>query len=221
MSGNRKKAEQEVLSWTKDVDLSGKTTAYYKEAFARMTDKQFEKWIEELEAGRDYVFIISENMKGKNLTEANNLEVGKKRGVPMHERIWTRHPTTGHEYLTNVPYPVFYLPLKKQIESIENKQAIPKVSRKRRDEMTGQGLDDEMSVSLPETQILYAMGLDAVIIESLKYRGGDVRGGNEFDRRLVENGNVSINELLNTDTRVTSTDTLRVLLLGMHYDNNL
>ena len=33
MSGNRTKAEQEVLSWTKDVDLSGKTTAYFKEAF--------------------------------------------------------------------------------------------------------------------------------------------------------------------------------------------
>lgn len=221
MKGNRKAAEQEVLSWTKDVDLSGKTTTYYKERFTKMTDNQFEKWIEELEAGRDYVCIISENMKGRNLTEANNLDIGKKRGVPMHERIWTRHPQTGHEYLTNVPYPVFYLPLKKQIESIENKQAIPKISSKRRDEMTGQGLDDEMSQSLPEVQILYAMGLEAVIIESLKYRGGDVRGGNEFDRRLVENGNVSINDLLNTDTRVTSTETLRVLLLGMHYDNNL
>lgn len=221
MKGNRKAAEQEVLSWVKDVDLSGKTLEYYKTQFAKMTDAQFEKWIEALEAQQDYVCILSENLGGRNLTEENNLKVAKKRGVPMHERIWTRHPQTGKQYLTNLPYPVLYLPLKKQIESIENKQAIPKVSSKRRDEMTGQMIDAEMSMSLPETQILYAMSLESVIIESLKYRGGDVRGGNEFDRRLMENGDVSINDLLNTDTHVTSTDTLRVLLLGMHYDNNL
>ena len=218
---NRKAAEQEVLAWVKDVDMSGKTLKYYQEQFSKMTDIQFEKWIEALEEGVDYVCIISENMGGRNITEENNLKVAKKRGVPIFERIWVRHPQTGHQYLTNIPYPLLYLPLKKQIESIENKQAIPKVSSKRRDEMTGQAMDAEMSMSLPETQILYAMGLESVISESLKYRGGDIRGGNEFDRRLIENGEVSVNDLLNTDTRVTSTDTLRVLLLGMHYDNNL
>ena len=218
---DRKSAEAEVLAWVKDVDLSGKTFAYYQERFKVMTDAQFEKWIEALEAGIDYVYIISENMADRSLTEDNNLKVAKKRGVPMFERIWTRHPTTGHEYLTNIPYPILGLPSKKQIESIENKQAIPKISSKRKDEMTGQGLDDEMSLSLPEVQILYAMDLKPVVIESLKYRGGDIRGGNEFDRRLVEFGEVDINDLLNTDTRVTSTDTLRQLLIGMHYDNNL
>lgn len=218
---HRKEAEAEVLSWVKDVDLSGKTFEFYKERFKQMTDAQFDKWIDALEAEVDYIYIISDNMNGKNLTEENNLKVAKKRGVPMFERIWTRHPVSGHEYLTNVPYPIISIPSKKQIESIENKQAIPKVSSKRKDEMTGQGLDDEMSFSLPETQILYAMDLEPVIIESLKYRGGDVRGGNEFDRRLIEFGSVDINDLMNTDTRVTSTETLRLLLLGMHYDNNL
>lgn len=218
---NRKETEALILAWVKDIDLSGRTLAFYQERFKVMTDAQFTRWIEELEAERDYVCIIAPNMDGKSLTEENNLKVAKKRGVPMHERLWVRHPQTGKRYLTNIPYPVFALPLKKQIESIENKQAIPKVSSKRRDAMTGQMIDSEMSQSLPELQILYSMGLDSVAVESLKYRGGDIRGGNEFDRRLVENGSVSINDLLNTETRVTSTDTLRVLLLGMHYDNNL
>ena len=42
---NRKAAEEIVLSWVKDIDLDGKTVAWYKERFAVMTDAQFEKWI--------------------------------------------------------------------------------------------------------------------------------------------------------------------------------
>lgn len=221
MKGNRKAAEAEVLAWVKDVDTTGRTFGYYKERFSKMTDTQFEKWIGELEAERDYVCIISENMGEKGLTIENNLKVAEKRGVPIFERIWVTHPKTKKRYLTNIPYPIMLLQIKRQIETIENKRAIPSATSKKRDEMTGQLLGAEMSLSLPETQILYAMGLDAVIVESLKYRGGDIEGGNEFDRRLLETGEVSINSLLETETRVRSTDTLKVLLFGMHYDNNL
>lgn len=220
---NRKAAEEMVLSWVKDVDLSGKTYQWYKECFAEMTDKQFEKWIEELEAERDYVCIISDNMNGKNITVDNNLKVGEKRGVPFYERIWLKEPKTGVTYLSNVPYPILMLQVKRQIESIENKRSIPTIASKKRDDMTGQVSGDAaaMALSQPETQILYSMGLEAVVVESLKYRGGDVEGGNEFDRRLIEDGEVSINSLLQVDTKVKSTETLKNLLIGMHYDNNL
>lgn len=221
MKGNRKAAEEIILSWVKDVDLSGRTLNYYKERFSKMTDTQFEKWIEDLEAERDYVHIIMENMVNRSVTTENNMKVAEKRGVPFFERIWIVHPKTKKRYLSNVPYPILLLPIKRQIETIENKRAIPSATSKKRDEMTGQLLSAEMSMSLPETQILYAMGLESVIVESLKYRGGDIEGGNEFDKRLLETGEVSINNLLETETRVRSTDTLKMLLLGMHYDNNL
>ncbi len=221
MKGNRKAAEEIILSWVKDVDLSGRTLNYYKERFSKMTDTQFEKWIEDLEAERDYVHIIMENMVNRSVTTENNMKVAEKRGVPFFERIWIVHPKTKKRYLSNVSYPILLLPIKRQIETIENKRAIPSATSKKRDEMTGQLLSAEMSMSLPETQILYAMGLESVIVESLKYRGGDIEGGNEFDKRLLETGEVSINNLLETETRVRSTDTLKMLLLGMHYDNNL
>ena len=221
MKGNRKAAEEIILSWVKDVDLSGRTLNYYKERFSKMTDTQFEKWIEDLEAERDYVHIIMENMVNRSVTTENNMKVAEKRGVPFFERIWIVHPKTKKRYLSNVPYPILLLPIKRQIETIENKRAIPSATSKKRDEMTGQLLSAEMSMSLRETQILYAMGLESVIVESLKYRGGDIEGGNEFDKRLLETGEVSINNLLETETRVRSTDTLKMLLLGMHYDNNL
>lgn len=218
---NRKAAEEVILAWVKDVDLSGFSLNYYKERFSKMTDTQFEKWMQDLEAGRDYVSVISENMGNGKITVENNLKVAEKRGVPMHERVWLIHPKTKKRYLSNIPYPILLLPIKRQIETIENKRAIPSATSKKRDEMTGQLMGAEMSLSLPETQILYAMGLESVVVESLKYRGGDVEGGNEFDRRLLENGEVEINSLLEVDTRVRSTDTLKALWLGMHYDNNL
>lgn len=223
MLSNRKAAEAEALAWVKDVDLSGKTLKWYQERFAEMTDDQFVKWIEDLEAGRDYLCIISDNMNGNNISVENNLAVAKKRGVPMHERIWLVDPKTGYRYLSNVAYPVFYLQVKRQIESIENKRSIPKIASKKKDDLTGQVSGDAaaMALSQPETQILYAMGLDAVIVESLKYRGGDIKGGEEFDRSLLETGEVSINNLLQTQTRVKSAETLRAFLTGMNYDNNL
>jgi hypothetical protein len=48
-----------------------------------------------------------------------------------------------------------------------------------------------------------------------------VKGGDEFDRALLENGEVSINNLLQTETKVKSSQTLKAFLLGMNYDNNL
>lgn len=223
MKGNRKAAEAEALAWVRDVDLSGKTVKWYQERFAQMTDTQFEKWIDDLENGRDYLCIISDNMNGNNVSVENNLKVAEKRGVPMFERIWLVDPKSGFRYLSNVPYPIGYLPIKRQIESIENKRSIPKISSKKKDDLTGQvsGEAAAMALSQPETQILYAMGLEAVIVESLKYRGGDIKGGEEFDRSLLETGEVSINNLLQTDTKVKSSETLKAFLTGMNYDNNL
>ena len=223
MKGHRKQAEAEALAWVKDVDLSGKTFKWYQERFAEMTDAQFEKWIDDLDTGKDYLCIISDNMNGSNIKIENNLKVAEKRGVPMFERIWLTDPKTGYRYLSNVPYPVLFLQVKRQIESIENKRSIPKISSKKKDDLTGQVSGDaaSMALSQPETQILYAMGLEAVIVESLKYRGGDVKGGDEFDRALLENGEVSINNLLQTETKVKSSQTLKAFLLGMNYDNNL
>jgi hypothetical protein len=223
MKGNRKAAEAEALSWVKDVDKTGRTVKWYQERFAEMTDVQFEKWIGDLENERDYLCIITDNMGGESIDIKNNLEVAKKRGVPMFERLWLTDPKSGQRYLSNVPYPIVYLPIKRQIESIENKRSIPKISSKKKDDLTGQVSGDgaAMALSQPETQILYPMGLEAVVVESLKYRGGDIKGGDEFDRSLIESGEVSINNLLQTSTKVKSTQTLKAFLIGMNYDNNL
>lgn len=223
MPTNRKEAEAVALAWVKDVDTTGRSYEYLKERFSKMTNAQFEKWIEALEAKVDYLSVISENMgeKGSGISIENNLKVAEKRGVPMFERIWVIHPRTKLRYLTNLAYPILLLSLKRQIETIENKRAIPSATAKKRDEMTGQLMSAEMSLSLPETQILYAMGLEAVIVESLKYRGGDIEGGDEFDRRLLETGEVSINNLLETDTEVRAKSTLHVMWEGMHLDQDI
>lgn len=223
MANDRKAAEAVALAWVKDVDTTGRSYEYLKERFSKMTNAQFEKWIEAMEEGIDYLSVISENMgaEGSGLTIENNLKVAEKRGVPMFERIWVVHPRTKLRYLTNLPYPIQLLPIKRQIETIENKRAIPSATSKKRDEMTGQLMSAEMSLSLPETQILYAMGLESVIVESMKYRGGDIEGGDEFDRRLLETGEVSINNLLETDTEVRSTSTLHVMWEGMHLDQDI
>ena len=54
MKGNRKAAQAVVLDWVSAIDKSGVSTNYYKERFAKLTDAQFEKWIEDLENEKEY-----------------------------------------------------------------------------------------------------------------------------------------------------------------------
>lgn len=220
--GNRKAAEAEALAWVNDIDKSGRTGKYLKECFSNMGDDRFEAWIVDLENKKDYLHVIMDNVNSRGITVENNQLVAKKRGVNFYQRIWIVDPKTKLRYLSNIPYPCLDCNLKVQIETIENKRSIPTSSNKI-DEMTGQVSGDAgaMSMSPPEFQVLYAMGLEDVITESMKYRGGDVKGNNEFNKSLVETGQVSIAALEKTHTTVKSTQTLHNVLVGMHYDNNL
>ena len=220
--GNRKAAEAEALSWIKDIDKSGRSLKYVQECFSKMSDERFEAWILDLENKRDYVSIIMDGINAKSITTENNLAVAKKRGVNFFQKIWIVDPKTKHRYLSGVPYPCLHSNIKVQIETIENKRSIPTSSNKI-DELTGQVSGDSgaMTMSPPEFQVLYAMGLEDVITESMKYRGGDIKGNNEYNKSLLETGQVSTVALEKTPTAVKSTQTLHNVLTGMHYDNNL
>lgn len=221
MAKNRGAAQEVILRMVADLDPSGKNTAVYEDAFKRMNDAQFDNWMQAIEKNQDFVSLIVDNNNNNKVTIENNLKVAKKWGVKLFQRLWLTDPNTGMTYLTPLEYLVLHLPVRRQIQTLENKVSIPE-DNKHVDEMTGQptGPSKGSSISFPELQVLYGRGLDWSIQELIKFRGGDEKGMRELEKSVISSGGVSLEALKQLGTRNRSTVTLSIFLKGMMLDNN-
>ncbi len=222
MEANMKAAVAEAISWLDDIDLSGRSTGFFKESVENMTPEEFEAWIIKLENEQDYVSVIMQFNDNKSITYENNIKVAKKRGVPIFQRHWYVDPSTGQEVLCPVVRPVYMLPVRRQIETIEYKISYSS-SNMKIDANTGQVIGDDQAsrISYPELMVVYSKELNYSLIEFMKYRGGDVKGRVEFNNLLRNTGDVSMDNLLRTKTTVKSSETLQVYFLAMHWQTNI
>lgn len=221
MARNRKMAEEEALRWVSDIDKSGKSTAALKELFAGMNDAQFSDWIEALENGKDYVPVTIPNLTKHGVTIDNNFKVAEKLGVQFFHQIDLTDPVTGITYRSPQKYLVIHLPVRRQIQTLQNKISIPE-DNKHVDDLTDQptGVSKGSALSFPEILVLYSQGLNSAVEEMIKLRGGDLKAMNFADRMIHESGGVSLQQVESLGTRVKATETLSVLMKGAHLDNN-
>lgn len=194
------------------------------------SDEQFAEYMRKLrkpkndieEQGRQTLTYYAPNLTKSKLSVKNNLEVAEKIGHPFFERLWITDPQTGVTYLTPNRYLVGDMPVRRQAQLLVKKVSIP-TDNNTIDELSGQPTGDSKGgkLSFPELQAQVSQQLDRTIIEEIKLRGGDEKAYQEFERRMIEQGSVSQDELLRLGTRVKSTQTLSILLKGMMLDNNL
>lgn len=220
MAGNRKKAEAIALSWVNDIDPSGESTKILMGFFKEMTDKQFADWIKALKEKTDYVPVTVPAMGKCAITVGNNLEIAKRRGVKIFEKVWFTDPTTGATYLSPIKYPVVYLPIRRQIQSLAKKVSIPD-DYKKIDEMTGQpiGASKGSAVTFPEIQVLYAQGFETSLLELINIRGGNEKAWRAMEKAQIEGGEASVEQFSNMGTRTKSTETVSILFKMAHLDN--
>lgn len=219
---NRKKAEQVLFSLLDAVDKTGKSKASIQEFITKMDDKSFEKWIHKLQKKEEYVPIIIENLTGIGVTVENNMEVAKKYfGYDYYQQVWTVDSTTGETYLTPEKYLIVDIPVRRQIQTLDNKIKIPEDS-KHIDEMTNQpiGVSKGSSLTFPELLVITGHNTDNSILEMIKYRGGDLKAMHVMEDMIHKTGYASMDKLDTMGTEVKSTHTLGILLKGMHLDNN-
>ena len=132
-------------------------------------------------------------------------------------------PETGEEFLTPLEYPILILPLRIQQQKLSKKMSIPK-DNSHIDDLTNQPTTESKgaSISYPEVQIIYAMGGEKILEETLKVRGGDDKAFRDYNNELIANGGVTISSISSDKTKVKSTKTVATILkTGMHLDNNL
>lgn len=221
MAGKRKEAEDFILKYIEK--LADKTNrGYYEKLFASMSDKDFDLFMTKLEEGSIDLVMIEPNFNGSENPIEKNLALAKELGHNFFQRIWMTDEIGTPPYLSNIPYLVIDLPVRRQAQLLDKKVSIPEDNRSV-DDLTGQptGKSKGSRISYPETNILAAMDLNYTLIELLKFRGGDRQAFNTMNKEISNTGAVSLDAIYDPNTSVRSTKTLSALLKGMHLDNTL
>lgn len=222
MESNVKEAIAEGKSWLDDIDKSGRSGQFFVEQVSQLSPEELEAWVVKLENEQDYLSVVMQFNDNKSITYENNIIVARKRGVPIFQRIWYVDPNTKQEVLGPELRPVYLMPVRRQIETIDYKISYSS-SNMKVDAHTGQviGNDQASRISYPELMIVYSKELNWSLVEFMKYRGGDVKGRVEFNNLLRNTGDVAMENLLRTKTVVKSTETLQIYFLAMHWQVNL
>jgi len=222
MKKNRKKTEEFILKWIKEITKDEDNVNLYKEMFKKMNDKEFDEFMESLRKGDRYLQIIVPPDKKTKISIRNNLQLGKKLGIEFISRLNVK-PSDKEipPYKTPEKYLVVDLPFRRLRQTVEKGVSYSK-HVKSIDLLTGQVTGDSASskLSLPEIQLLVGMKAENVLVELLKFRGGDVAGNRALNNYLMHYGKASMNVLKAYAEGVISTKTLRKYFNGMHLKVN-
>jgi hypothetical protein len=69
---NRKKAEEFILEFCKDIEPSGYNLEIYKKAFELMSDKDFDSYMKDIRDGKAFLVLFKPLYKANGLTVENN-----------------------------------------------------------------------------------------------------------------------------------------------------
>lgn len=222
MAKNRAAAEKLCVELVESLLPTGHNQQAYEQLFAMMSDDEFHQWIEDLKTGENRLCIIAPNQARVALTVENNFEVAKKIGHEFFERVWMDSKAGSASYLSNTPYLVVDLPLRRQAQLLVKKISIPE-NNQSVDNLTGQptGVSKGSKISYPELNILAAHNLTNCITELVKYRGGDIQGFQAMNDSIARTGEVSLKSIEGLGTQVQSTVTLSTYLTSIHLGNSL
>lgn len=219
---NRKKAEDFILQFVKDIEPTGYNVEQYKKVFANMSDKDFDTYMKEIRAGNRFLVIFKPMYEATGLTVQNNLKVAEKYGLEFFEHLIFTNNTDAPDYKTPIKYLVVDMPYRRQSQTLLKKTSIPE-HNKVIDELTFQptGESKGAKISYPELQVLIGMGLDNTIAELIRYRGGDRNGFNAYNAMFLRYGNANLKTLSEYSSGVESTKTLKTYLTAMHIKSTI
>ena len=223
MTTPREEATAELLYFIDQFLPGSPNREIYEKRLKTMSNKDFEAFMTRLEQGEEVLALFAPNMSEHKIDMARNFQIADQLGYNFFQYLHLTDPDTGKTYRTEVPHIVVDLPVRRQVQMLSKKVSIPENNRVI-DERTGQvtGESKGASMSYPETQINAAKGLDNMLLELIKARGGHAKLYHEMNKQIEETGHVDITALeKQLPGTVKATETLSVYLKAMHLDNNL
>lgn len=222
---NRAAAEDFILKFIEDLLPGSDNTNVYKERFKTMSNKEFDDLMLRMKSGEAILSVVAPLFDNKNsLNVDRNHGLAKKWFNHSFYQKLVIHPDepSGDTYVTNVPYMVIELPMRRQAQLLVKKLSVPEHSRAM-DLLTGQpaGPSRAAKITYPEVQVLRSMGMDMALTELMKFRGGDIKGFNAMNQLISRDGRVSMQQAMPYASGVESTRTLGTYLTGMHLKHTL
>lgn len=222
MPGNRQAATAYILQALEEILPKNKDVAQYRVFLDGMSDADFDKYMHDLRSGKRYLTLTSPNHASTKLWLDKNVELAKKWKVKLHQKLWITGDEETPTHLTPIEFLVIPVTVRVASQRLQKKMSIPKTQRVI-NALTGQPTGDSKgaSISYPELRVCAAMGLENSMVELMKYRGGDARGGAALTASLVRTGHASLKTLHHFASGVESTQTLKTFLTSIHLRNTL
>ena len=219
---NRKKAEATLLKWIEELEGGTENVNIYKEMMAKMSNKEFDQWMQALESEEEILAFFTPNGKKRVLSSERAISVGEKLGVKFFERVWLTDPVSGERFLTPLPYMILTVRVARQSQHLIKGISVAENDRVI-DNLTGQvtGVSKSAKISLPELLQLQAKGLDASILELIKVRGGDPKAERYMKESVGQSGTFSVEGAKALGSKPTVTKSLRALFLSIHLDSTI
>ena len=216
---NRKKVEEYILTWIKKITQDEDNVNLYKNLFKSMNNEEFDKFMESLKEGRILQIIVPPDSKvDKKINVKHNMKLAKELGVEFYQHL-TYGP--GGSYPTKIRTPIKFLvldsPFRRLRQTVEKGVSVSK-NIKHIDMLTGQVTGDSQAskITLPELQLLNGMGVKDILVEFLKFRGGDLGANRAMNNYLMHYGQASMNVLKAYAEGVVSTKTLKAYFNAIH-----
>lgn len=222
MAKNRKEAEKFIIKLISLITHSPFNTKRYETFFSGLSDKEFDSFMNQLKTEEKYLTVQIPNFSDAHVTVENNIKIAEQLGYSFFQKIMMGPKGDVPAYLTPIEFLIVDLPLRRASQMLIKKLSVSDHNRSI-DTLTGQVAGDSKAskISYPELQIAAAMDLEDSLIELIKYRGGDVRGGFALDAMLKKYGHASLNTLKQYSSGVESTKTLKTFLNSMHLKSTL
>lgn len=214
----RQNATEEILYLLDRISSDERNRKVYEKYLNKMTNKEFEEFIVRLENEEETLVIWAANMTDNKISLERNLEVAEEIGHEFFHHLRLTDQDTGKVYVTPVKHMVTDQMIRRQAQMHYKKKSIPD-HNKSVDERSGQATSDSKgaSMSYPELMVNSAKGgLDPLLIEMIKLRGGDERAFQVMNRSIFETGGASIEAIqAKGPTSVKANDTLEVYFKSM------
>lgn len=223
MAHNRAAAELSIINDIEAILPGSENGKYYRAKFSKMDNAAFNAFMERIQKQEEILTIVVPNWdRAMRLDVTRNLNLGELWGHPFYERIWLDDGDGTAPYLSNHPYLIIDLPMRRQAQLLEKKISVAE-DNKSVDDFTGQptGKSKGSKISYPEMQLLAAAGLEKSTIEFIKFRGGDVKGYAALMDSIGASGGVSMSAIADQAGGVVATQTLRTLLASMHLGSTI
>ena len=223
MAKNRAAVEKWVYRILSELDPSGTNTALYRNnIFGKMSDKDFDQYIQDLKSKKRHSVIYAPNYGKVKLDHERNYALAEKLGFSFFERVWIEGKTNQPTYLTPVKYLILPTRIRRQAQLVMKGASVPKNMRTI-NVLTGQptGESKAAKISLPELHLCAASGMMRSMEELMSTRGGDVRAGAALQAMLVRHGSASLNSVKPFSSGVESTNYVSALFTAAMLKINL